>query len=249
MSLAKPVKHPGASEQMVELQAALQRALETEAALRAQIEQQQRQLEEKSDLLKEVNHRAKNSLQMAMAMLSMQALSSPEAKVAKALEAASQRLGYLARVHEMLYQRGDDVQEIQLGDFLKEIGDTLAEAYPGLDVTLRYELDEVTLDVSRAVNAALLAGEAMLNSYKYAFRGGRAGTLVIACRSDGHTVHLMIKDDGVGFQSEERRGSLGMRLLRALGRALGGTTEVDGSSGTVVSISFPLAATGAVPAA
>lgn len=222
--------------------AALRRALEVESALRGEIEKQAAELRVKSDLLKEVNHRAKNSLQMAMAMLSMQAKASDDRRVVAALEVATERLGYLARVHELLYQRSDDIQEIEIGGFLGDIGAALQEAFKREAVRLRYDLHPLMLDVGRAISVALIVGEAVLNSYKYAFPGRAGGTIEISCKPRRGEITLRIRDDGVGFSAEERRGSLGMRLLRALGRSLGGETLVTSGAGTEVSVTFPSAA-------
>jgi two-component sensor histidine kinase len=218
------------------------RALETEAALRAEIERLAGELQAKSDLLKELNHRAKNSLQMAMAVLSMQAQASDDGRVVAALQEASERLGYLARVHELLYQRGDDIQEIEIGGFLRDIGSALQGAFKNGRVRLTYDIHPVMLDVSRAISVALIVGEAVLNSYKYAFPGGAGGTIGILCKPADGAIAIAIRDDGVGFSAEERRGSLGMRLLRALGRSLGGETLVTSGAGTTVSLTFPATA-------
>ncbi|HWT13484.1 MAG TPA: sensor histidine kinase [Allosphingosinicella sp.] len=232
----------GSDASPADLRAALDQALGTEAKLRRTIERQARQLREKSDLLTEVNHRAKNNLQMAIALLSMQALSSDDTRVAAALGAASQRLGYLARVHELLYQRGGDAQEIELSGFLRDIGGALEEAFRREEVAVSYRLTPLALEGSRAISVGLIVGEAMLNSYKYAFSAGAPGRIDVSCTREGTMVRLAVTDDGAGFPAEERRGSLGMRLLRALGRSLGGETIVTSGGGTAVVVAFPLSA-------
>ena len=231
----------GFQESLQGLKAALHRALKTKALLRRKIEKQAKQLHAKSDLLKEVNHRAKNSLQMAMAMLSMQALASDDSRVASAFQAAVKRLGYLARVHELLYQRGDDIQEIDISSFLRDIGGALEEAFKREEVRLSYNVPPLMLDVGRATSVALIVGEAVLNSYKYAFPAGASGTIEVICKVEGATITLAVRDNGAGFPVEQRRGSLGMRLLRALGRSLGGETSVNSGRGADVSVSFPVA--------
>ncbi|HMG48748.1 MAG TPA: sensor histidine kinase [Allosphingosinicella sp.] len=239
--IGRPAQAAASVARAQDLTAALARASKTEGLLRRKIAKLEKQLAAKSDLLTEVNHRAKNSLQMAMAMLSMQALASEDSRVASALQAAAERLGYLARVHELLYQRGDDIQEIDIGAFLRDIGGALEGAFRRKDVRLRYDVPALKLDVGRGTSVALIVGEAVLNSYKYAFPDGAGGTIEIRCRAAGGAVFLAVRDDGAGFPAEQRRGSLGMRLLRALGRTLGGETFVSTANGTEVSVSFPLA--------
>lgn len=210
------------------------------AELEAVIARQKQQLDEMGDLLKEVNHRAKNSLQFAMAMLSMQALASDDTTVAEALNAASQRLSYLARVHELLYQRGDDIQAIDVAEFLVDIIEALRSAFSRDEVDVRLVAEPLVLATSQAINVALIAGEALLNAYKYAFPSGRVGQVEVQLSATDSVVELSINDNGVGFSAEQRRGSLGMRLLRALGRALGGETIIKGEAGTSVAVAFPV---------
>ncbi|MEA3047213.1 MAG: hypothetical protein QOJ53_1545 [Sphingomonadales bacterium] len=236
-----PEGDAGPPERLAGMKAALDRALRTDDRLRHKIAKLEKQLQAKSDLLTEVNHRAKNNLQMAMAMLSMQALAAEDSRVASALQVAAERLGYLARVHELLYQRGDDIQVIDIGAFLKDIGGALERAFDRKDVRLRYDVTSLKLDVERGTSVALIVGEAVLNSYKYAFPDRAGGTIEIVCKEEGGMIVLAVRDDGVSFPAEERRGSLGMRLLRALGRTLGGETSVKSGRGTEVSVSFPLA--------
>lgn len=240
MPLAELREAVDSQDNLQGLEAALELALKTEVLLRRKIEKQEKQLLANSDLLKEVNHRAKNSLQMAMAMLSMQALASDDSRVASALQAAAERLGYLARVHELLYQRGDDIQEIDISSFLRDIGGALEEAFKREEVRLSYDMPPLMLDVGRATSVALIVGEAVLNSYKYAYPAGASGTIEILCREEGETITFAVRDNGAGFPAEQRRGSLGMRLLRALGRSLGGETSVKSGRGTEVSVSFPV---------
>ena len=177
-----------------------------------------------------------------MGMLSMQALASDNSDVAAALHAAAERLGYLARVHELLYQRGDDIQEIDISSFLRDIGGALERAFDSEEVTLDYDAPPLVLDVQRAISVALIAGEALLNSYKYAFPAGTNGLIEVVCKEQNGAITLAIRDNGIGFPVDQRRGSLGMRLLRALGRSLGGETLVSGERGTKVEIVFPMVA-------
>jgi two-component sensor histidine kinase len=212
------------------------------AELEAEVAALKARLEDKSELLREVNHRAKNSLQMAMAMLSIQALAAGDERVSAALEGASTRLGYLARVHELLYQRSDDVQSIDIAGFLTDVVTQIESAFSRPEVAVIVEAEAASLKAEQAMNVVLIAGEAVLNAYKYAFPDGRGGTVRVRFRTEGEAGELRIEDDGTGFAVEPRRGSLGMRLLRAMGRALGGETQVSGEAGTRVAVRFPLAA-------
>lgn len=79
-----------------------------------------------------------------------------------------------------------------------------------------------------------------MNSFKYAFPSSSRGQIRVICKPDGGSIRLAVLDNGAGFPVAQRRGSLGMRLLRALGRSLGGETLVKTNAGTAVEIIFPM---------
>ena len=89
-----------------ELQAELSHRHGLEEVLMASLREKDELLRQRSGLLLEVNHRAKNSIAMAITMLRLQIGRHPNPETAAALEEAIQRLDHLARIHEILYQHG-----------------------------------------------------------------------------------------------------------------------------------------------
>lgn len=212
---------------------------EREHQLLATIASLEAKLAERDALLDEVNHRAKNSLQMAMSLLHMQGESDGDARVQEALGRAAARLGHIATVHEMLYEHAPEDQSVELLGYLVRMRDALADAHQMPDIRVVVSGDHVVLDAQQAIRLALIAGEAVINAYKYAFPAGR-GRIELIGRVTGDRGVLSIADDGVGFAVEARKGSLGMRLIRALARAAGGEAIVTSARGTRVTVSFPL---------
>ena len=196
------------------------------------------QVRERDALLHEVNHRAKNNLQMAMALLQMQQKSDDDPRVQEALRHAAERLGHMASVHEMLYEGDPALQSVDLARYLRRICDAASRGQGDRPVTMVVDAAPLALDPRRAVNLALIAGEAILNAYKYAFPNGRMGTIRVSILRAGATAELVVEDDGVGFPVEPRRGSLGMRLIRALSRAIGAEAAVRGDGGASVRVAF-----------
>src|SRR6478672_2890906 len=64
-------------------------------------------LERQQFLVKEMNHRVKNSLALVVGMLRLQAREASEPEFTQQLEDATLRVGAIARVHEQLYQSAD----------------------------------------------------------------------------------------------------------------------------------------------
>ncbi|MGE2803515.1 histidine kinase dimerization/phosphoacceptor domain -containing protein, partial [Escherichia coli] len=75
---------------------------------------------QKDVLMKEVNHRVQNSLQLVAAFLSLQAKSSDDAKVKEHLAEAQARLAAVALVHRRLY-RDDQVESVDLSRYIEEL--------------------------------------------------------------------------------------------------------------------------------
>lgn len=200
----------------------------------------QEALDHQESLLREVNHRAKNSLAMAIGLLQMQRRRSRAQRVRHALDQAIQRLHHLARMHDILARQRDSRSDlIDMTVYLKELCDSclplLAEK-----VELRLHADPVELNASRAAPVALIVGEAVTNAARHAFPLGRAGTVRVTLSLDGDLAALTIEDDGVG-KGTERTGALGVRLMTEMARSLGGELTIDSGNGTRVSTSFPLA--------
>jgi two-component sensor histidine kinase len=100
------------------------------------------------------------------------------------------------------------------------------------------------LDVDRAINVALIAGEAITSALKHAFPDKRRGTIRVGLRRQGEDVLLFIEDNGVGLPATRgatlRPGSMGMRLIEGMARSLNGTLAIEGDRRTRVEVRFPL---------
>ena len=103
------------------------------------------------------------------------------------------------------------------------------------------DADDITLDVDRAINVALIAGEAISNSLKHAFPDKRRGAVRVGLRQEGDNLLLSIEDNGVGLPARPQRGSMGMRLIEGMARSLNGTLTIEGDRSTQIAVRFPAA--------
>lgn len=86
------------------------------------------QLQQKDLLLKEINHRVKNSLQIASSILQLQVPDTQATEAADALKNAAARVLAIAAVHERLYT-GDDITVVRLDTFLADLCQDIGRAY------------------------------------------------------------------------------------------------------------------------
>ncbi|PWC39398.1 PAS domain S-box protein [Azospirillum sp. TSO35-2] len=192
-----------------------------EAALRKLVGQ-------KSTLLREVNHRVKNSLQLVSSLLTLQTLSLPDEAVRVHFQDARSRIEAIARVHNRLYQ-ADQFQTIEFGTYLRELCDDLARASGGdsmCDIVVRS--DVVDLPIDHAAPLGLIANELITNAVKH--RGNAPAQVTVTFLNEGERLALTVADRGPGLPANfdlRKSRSLGMRLISSLAGQIRATVDID----------------------
>jgi two-component sensor histidine kinase len=100
--------------------------------------------------------------------------------------------------------------------------------------------DPLGVDLERAVPLGLILNELLTNALKYAFPGGRSGTICLHIDAAGGVLELA--DDGVGLPPAvdvERPHTLGLQLVQALVRQVRGTLGVVPGPGTRYRLQLP----------
>ena len=182
-------------------------------------------LERNVALLREANHRIKNSLQLVSSLLGMQRNTLRDDEARLALQEARRRIQAIARVHEGFYRTGE-FDRVEFGDSLRALCDSFLYGIQ--------DQPKISLEVSRpcvipakqATPLALIANELITNALKHAFAPGQPRSITIHCtiQPDGALV-LTVADDGRGLPSGfdvGTHGGFGLRLVQTLTRQVGG---------------------------
>lgn len=228
----------------IQLANEVERRIEVERVLLSTLHDKDLLLRDKDDLMREVNHRVKNTLQMASSFLRIQlsVAQSQGPAVREALLSAVERLDRMAEIHEKLY-RAQGLREIEFGGYLGMLcRDLLASfgAASSPNIVLDVDADEAFLKPDQAIPLALIANEAMINALKYAFPDKRAGRIAVSFRHTSRShLCMTIGDDGVGMPEERRTGSLGLTLMDLLAKQIDGGVTVGSGAGTLVTVSIP----------
>src|SRR4249919_3984602 len=166
------------------------------------IEQQQYQrklqaaLDRHQILLKEVNHRVKNSLQVVSSMLQLQASAVDDATLKDHLQEASTRVSAVGRAYERLAYNADH-ENIGLVSYLREVIADLGTAVAPCTVQLEAP-DEIQFAADRAILVALVINELILNAGKYAYPDSGSGSIwVRLVRTDNDHVLVSVRDEGI----------------------------------------------------
>ncbi|ALG73026.1 histidine kinase [Azospirillum thiophilum] len=201
-------------------------------------------LEEKEALLKEVHHRVKNNLQLVTSLLNLQAHRIEDKAVAALFADSRDRVRSMALVHENLYRLGNFAR-VPMREHLASVCAHLLRAYSRQAGAVRLEtdLDDLSLDLDRAVPCGLIVNELVSNALKHAFPGGRGGVLRVALTADGRDCRLSVRDDGVGLPGDydpDRMDTVGFQLVTDLTSQLHGAFSYSSKSGAEFIVTFPV---------
>jgi two-component sensor histidine kinase len=201
----------------------------------------------KEILLKEIHHRVKNNLQVISSLLALQASATNDPVTRGLLQESRNRVHSMALIHEKLYHSADE-RGVRFKGYVGDLAAHLRNSYAGNSdaVTIAIDVEEITLDMDTLVPCGLIINELMTNALKYAFPGGRTGTITISLRrqpaENGTTLVLTVTDTGVGLPADVDMGaprSLGLRIVNSLVGQLHGTLVVGSGPGAVFTITFP----------
>jgi two-component sensor histidine kinase len=213
------------------------------------IEQQQYQRKLQSALarhqilLKEVNHRVKNSLQVVSSMLHLQANAVGNQELSDRLNEASTRISAVGRAYERLAYNAD-YENIDLVSYLREVIDDLETAVAPCKIQLEAP-DEVQFAADRAILVALVINELVLNAGKYAYPDCPDGLIwVRVSQPDKNSILVSVRDEGAGLPpgfDPVTSKRLGTRLVNALAKQLGAeVTRPVSVNGTNFTLLIPL---------
>lgn len=200
-------------------------------------------LAQKDFLIREVNHRIQNSLQLVSSFLALQGRASQSDEVKASLEEAQRRLQAVAVVHRRLY-RADQVETVDLARYLEELtGDMQSSMGAEWADQITVSLAPITVATDRAVTIGLVLTELVINANKYAYEG-RAGPIEIALEQHRGSFRLLVADRGKGKKAGAGRGSdgFGSRMMAAMVSQLQGQLDFsDNLPGLRIILTAPLA--------
>ena len=195
---------------------------------------------EREMLLREVNHRVGNSLQIISSLLHLQANSSDQDDVKAALTNAMGRVAAVAQVHRRLYT-SHDLKNVMLNQYLDALLEDLRRSAEGNRMSrLTLKAEPIEIDPDRAVAIGIIVNELVMNAVKYAYPDG-AGPIDVNFHAQGDDLVLSIADNGVGLdgKTDPRSTGMGQRIVTAMASKLEASAERDPNhAGTRIVVRF-----------
>jgi two-component sensor histidine kinase len=202
----------------------------------------QQRLREQDLLLRELQHRVKNNLQMITALIRLEARNMPDDASQKGFDRLAGRVEALALLYRYL-SADDREQAVDLGVYLSEIASAVMHAHAIEGIHLDLQVDTWPVSINVAMPTGLLVNELLTNALKYAFQGRNGGTITLHSLVDAHGCRVRVSDDGVGLPAGvgwPEPGKLSAMIVRSLRENAKARVEVDAASGKgmIVTIFF-----------
>lgn len=191
-------------------------------------------------LMREMRHRVGNNLQTISGLLMLQKRQAHDNTTRAVLTESLRRVEAFIDVnHQLLHQQPG---EAKFGPYLARLCTQLVSAARPIGVACDIDYDEFDFPPQIAAPVALIANELVTNALEHGFGRDRTGTLRVRLkRDDDRRVRLVVADDGAGVacgESLDGHGHLGLEIVRALVRQLGGELSTRIEDGTEVTVRF-----------
>jgi PAS domain S-box-containing protein len=199
-------------------------------------------VKEKEELLRELNHRVKNSLSMITGLVGLEKNQTQNSELKKSLETLRHRIVTISNLYTMLDSRQQET-DLRLDIYLRTISESIYASYisESKKITITTDMKSLRIDVKRAATVGLILNELLTNAFKYAFPE-RGGIVHIVLADDNDNYSLSVIDDGVGlpenFDPQGKTG-IGMKLIQLLAQQMNGTVTCSSNNKTEFNVSFP----------
>ena len=169
-------------------------------------------LQEKEILLKEINHRVKNNLQLISSFVSFALVYTKEPDV---LQTLKQRIQAIALLYNSLYKQ-DSTTKVNMKIYISHICNEIFKIYTP-NVILNLQIKNIEFSFDKAITLGLLVNEIVTNMITHAFNNKREKAKIdLSLYKEQQQYILEIHDNGLGFDVHKNYESLGLKLIKRL---------------------------------
>lgn len=197
-------------------------------------------------MLREVNHRVGNSLQLVSSFISLQMRQLRDEAARSALREAQARIEAVAHVHRRLYTSGD-MGQVAMDEYLRSLIEELAVSLgrESHAPDLLLDVDPMSVATDQAVSLGVIVTELVTNAVKYAYEPGQGGEIRVRLKAESRDrAVLTVEDDGPGMgdPSAGPKGTgLGSKIIAAMAGGLRSQVRIDaGHKGVRAQLAFDL---------
>jgi PAS domain S-box-containing protein len=209
------------------------------------------QIREKDTLLREIQHRVKNNLQMITTLIRLEARNVAGGAVGTSFDRLAGRIEAVQLLYRSLSESAQN-DEIDLGVYLSQIASAVMRSHAVEGIRLDLKVDTYPVSVNVAMPAGLVVNELLTNALKHAFHGRDGGTITLRSLADGNGCRVVIADDGVGLPEGvewPKRGKLSALIVQSLRVNAQASLEVESAPGKGMRVTIVFTRASAAPEA
>jgi PAS domain S-box-containing protein len=208
-----------------------------------------RRLREKDMLLKELQHRVKNNLQLITALIRLDARNQRNGDVVN-LDRLAGRIEALQLLYHDLTPEALG-QTVDLGHYISQVASAVMHTYAVDGIRLDLKVDHAPVSINVAMPVGLLINELLTNAFKYAFDRRASGTITVRCLREAEDHYrVIVADDGIGLPEGTTwpvPGKLQSLILQSLRENVKTDFNVESTAGEGVRATIDLAYKVAMP--
>jgi len=194
-------------------------------------------LEEKDLLLKELNHRVKNSIQTIVSFLRLQIDNIKEKQIQQLLMNIQNRIMSISHLYALLYTK-ENICFVNTHEYFSLLIDDIETSYDMPHIKIRLKT-ETNIPSEYAIYCGFILNELITNSLQHAFIGRESGYISIHLKKDKNVYKLLFYDNGIGYNKDINNESLGMIIIETLVLIqLQGSLKIDSTDGTKIEIEW-----------
>jgi PAS domain S-box-containing protein len=194
-------------------------------------------------MLEEIKHRTVTNLNTISESIKYFARDIKDERLASRSDAIRERIDIMTFIHNRIY-RLKSFSNIDMPDIIRELTAYLFSMHESkiIPIKLKTEINDISLDIQKALPCCLIISELVTNSINHAFPEGRSGKIAIKMiKDEKETCMLTVKDDGIGLPEEidlNQSSTFGLILVKALVDQIKGIVELNKHDGTEYTIQF-----------
>ena len=201
-------------------------------------------LREKEILLKEINHRTKNNMQVILSLLKMQAKDIKDEGINELYRESYNRIKSMSLIYSNIFN-SKDLSLIDTQDYFVSIVEAVLKSYGKHQgqVDVNIQANNINFDIDTAINCGLILNELISNSIKHGISGMKNGLIEVLLELDGkHRCKFIVRDNGIGMSQDldiSDFKSMGLRLVSTLvEHNLGGKLTTNLNKGAEFIVDF-----------
>jgi len=210
--------------------------------LQRQVDLQTQELKRSQELLRDalserdlfldgIHYRIRQNLTKILALLELQLKNNVDKTIPEILKDSYSRINCLALIHETMDQ-SESFRNLDVKKYTIKLSNRLQKRFQqeGRNIDVLLNIDNVIVDIDKAVPLAMIMNELMVNAFVHGFEDRKAGVIIVDFdkREDG--VLLGMRNNGASLPDHFdsiAQSTLGFKLVRTLVKQLHGELSIE----------------------